>query len=80
MTGEQCAERFELLDKSNPDIHEYISRIPSATGYDRYFTMMDQLSIQGVALLYRFYLGCTKADSQEYVFDNSNVERNGLRR
>lgn len=29
--GQQCASMFDELDKSNPDIHEYINRIQQAT-------------------------------------------------
>ena len=29
--GQQCASMFAELDKSNPDIHEYVNRIQQAT-------------------------------------------------
>ncbi len=39
--GQRCAIMFDELDKSNPDIHEYINRIQQATGNDRYFCMLN---------------------------------------
>lgn len=39
--GQQCASMFDELDKSNPDIHEYINHIQQATGNDRYFCMLN---------------------------------------
>lgn len=70
MTGEECAEMFAKLDQNDPKIKEIIDRLQSATGNDRYYTMMDHLSFLGVEPPYRFYLEPNKNDSQEYVFDN----------
>src|SRR5699024_7581086 len=39
--GQQCTSMFDELDKSNPDIHEYIDRIQQATCNDRYFCMLN---------------------------------------
>lgn len=75
MTGEQCAKLFAKLDQSDTDIHELVNRIQSATGNDRYYTMMDILENRGVHSPYAFFRSPIKSDSHEYVFDNGNVRK-----
>lgn len=80
MTGEQCANLFAKLDRSNPDIHELVNRHQFATGSDRYSVMMDILTNIGLKPPYAFYRSPVKNDSPDYVFDNGNVVKKGMRR
>lgn len=55
MTGEQCANLFAKLDRSDPDIHELVNRHQFATGNDRYSVMMDIFTNIGLKPPYAFY-------------------------
>lgn len=79
MTGEQCAKEFEKLDRSDPDIHEMVDRIQSATGNDRYACMMQVIESTGLRTPYGLYRVPVKDDSPDYVFDNGNVRRRGMK-
>lgn len=79
MTGEQCAKQFEKLDRSDPDIHEMVDRFQSATGNDRYSCMMQAIESTGVRTPYGLYRSPVKNDSPDYVFDNGNTHRRGLK-
>lgn len=80
MTGEQCANLFAKLDRSDPDIHELVNRHQFATGNDRYSVMMDILINIGLKPPYAFYRSSVKNESPDYVFDNGNVVKKGMRR
>ena len=77
MTGEQCAKLFDQLDRSDPDIHEMVNRIQSATGNDRYACMLQLIESTGIRVPWSFYRTPIKDDSPDYVFDNGNVRRRG---
>lgn len=67
--GQQCASMFEELDKSNPDIHEYINRIQSATGNDRYFCMLNSYTaITRRSAPTHLWRSNAKSDSPDYCF------------
>lgn len=80
MTGEQCANLFAKLDRSDHDIHELVNRHQFATGSDRYSVMMDILTNIGLKPPYAFYHSPIKTDSPDYVFDNGNVVKIGRMR
>lgn len=80
MTGEQCANLFAELDRSDPDIHELVNRHQFTTGNDRYSVMMDILISIGLKPPHGFYHSPVKNDSLDCVFDNGNVVKKGMRR
>lgn len=72
--GQQCASMFDELDKSNPDIHEYIDRIQQATGNDRYFCMMNSYSaIIQRSVPMHLWRSNFKSDSPDYCFDANQL-------
>lgn len=79
MTGEQCARLFDRLDRSDPDIHEMVDRFQSATGNDRYSCMMQAIESTGVRTPFGLYRSPVKNDSPDYIFDNGNVCRRGIK-
>ena len=74
--GQQCASMFDELDKSNPDIHEYINRIQQATGNDRYFCMLNSYSaITQRSAPTHLWRGNIKSDSPDYCFDANQLDQ-----
>jgi len=74
--GQQCASMFGKLDKSNPDIHEYINRIQRATGNDRYFCMLNAYTaITRRSSPTHLWRNNVKSDSQKYCFDTQELSR-----
>lgn len=72
--GQQCASMFDELDKSNPDIHEYIIRIQRATGNDRYFCMLNSYTaITQRSAQTHLWRSNVKSDSLEYCFDTAQL-------
>lgn len=72
--GQQCAEMFDKLDISSPDIHEYINRIQQATGNDRYFCMLNSYTtLTGRSAPSHLWRSFVKSDSTEYCFDASQL-------
>lgn len=74
--GQQCARMFDELDKSDPDIHEYINRILQATGNDRYFSMLNSYT----AITQRnapthLWRGNVKSDISDYCFDANQLNQ-----
>ena len=74
--GQQCANMFEKLDKSNPDIHEYINRIQQATGNDHYFCMLNSYAaITRRSAPSHLWRGNVKTDSPDYCFDANQLDQ-----
>ncbi len=80
MTGEQCANLFAKLARSDPDIHELVNRHQSETGNDRYSVMQDILISIGLKPPHSLYRLSVKNNNSNYVFGSSNVVKIGLRR
>ena len=65
---------FDELDKSNPDIHEYINRIQRATGNDWYFCMLNSYNaITQRSSPTHLWRGNVKSDSPDYCFDANQL-------
>ncbi len=74
--GQQCASMFDELDKSNPDIHEYINRIQQATGNDCYFCMLNSYSaITQRSVPTHLWRSDVKSDSPDYCFDANQLDQ-----
>lgn len=74
--GQQCASMFDELDKSNPDIHEYINRIQQATGNDRYFCMLNSYTaITQRSAPTHLLRSNVKIDSPYYCFDANQLDQ-----
>lgn len=74
--GQQCASMFDELDKSNPDIHEYINRIQQATGDDRYFCMLNSYTtITQRSAPTHPWRSNIKSDSPDYCFDANQLDQ-----
>ncbi|MBQ0064075.1 MAG: hypothetical protein KBS94_08705 [Prevotella sp.] len=67
---------FDELDKSNPDIHEYINRIQQATGNDRYFCMINSYSAitQRIAPTH-LWRSNVKSDNHDYYYDANQLKQ-----
>lgn len=74
-TGEDVARMFYNLDQRDENIHELVDRIQSATGNDRYYTMMSMMQREGVDVPYSFSRPPIKNDSPYYVFNNGNLRK-----
>ena len=74
--GQQCASMFDELDKSNPDIHEYINRIQQATGNDRFFCMLNSYTaITQRSAQTHLWRSNVKSDSPAYCFDANQLDQ-----
>ncbi len=74
--GQQYASMFGKLDKSNPDIHEYINRIQQATGNDRYFCMLNSYtSITQRSAPTHLWRRNVKSESPDYCFDANQLDQ-----
>lgn len=81
MNGEECASMFAQLEGKNPNIKLLIDRLQYATGNDRFYTMMNELTSLGVQPPCRFYRSLIKTDDTSYIFDNGTLPlRNGFSR
>lgn len=74
--GQQCASMFAELDKSTPDIHEYVNRIQQATGNDRYFCMLNSYTtITGRSAPTHLWRSNVKSDSPNYFYDANQLNQ-----
>lgn len=74
--GQQCASMFDELDKSNPDIHEYINLIQGVTGNDRYFCMLNSYTaITRRSVPPHLWRGNVKSDIQSIAMMPTNSIR-----
>ena len=74
--GQQCASMFAELDKSNPDIHEYVNRIQQATDNDRYFCMLNSYAtITGRSAPTHLWRSNVKSDSPNYCYDANQLDQ-----
>ena len=73
---EQCARLFAELDKTHPDIHELINRLPLATGNDRYYCMIaTYMYLTKDTVPRSLYRSYCKSDSPEYSFSTEPLKR-----